>query len=211
MDLDKPFDNIIKYAMENTLLSLCKETQDCIFGYTQSDEITIIIYNSDRYNDHIIYNGRKEKLCSILASRVTRLFNKYFYEYAEQHKNLDKLHKKLWEAEFDCKVFNIPEWDCINNIIFRQSDLSRNSVSSVGRAYYSHKELNGIKSDKLKEMLLLDKGVNFDKDYCSYYKNGTACVRVKSGDRYKFKLLDNTCNFKDDREKFKIYTNISED
>ena len=32
--------------------------------------------------------------------------------------DVEKYVKKLDEAEFDARVFNLPEWDCINNVIW---------------------------------------------------------------------------------------------
>ena len=39
----KPFDRIIIESMQETMKYLCENIQGCVFGYTQSDEITLIL------------------------------------------------------------------------------------------------------------------------------------------------------------------------
>ena len=40
---EKPFDEILVTSMQDTMKYLCEEIQGCVFGYTQSDEITLIL------------------------------------------------------------------------------------------------------------------------------------------------------------------------
>jgi len=40
--LKKPFDNILIGAMQETMKYLCENIQGCVFGYTQSDEISLL-------------------------------------------------------------------------------------------------------------------------------------------------------------------------
>ena len=40
---DKPFDSVLTKAMQDTLCYLCENIQGCVFGYTQSDEITLVL------------------------------------------------------------------------------------------------------------------------------------------------------------------------
>ena len=39
----KPFDTILIKAMQETTKYLCENIQGCVLGYTQSDEITLIL------------------------------------------------------------------------------------------------------------------------------------------------------------------------
>ena len=41
--LNKPWDNIFQGAMQNTMKYLCENIQNCVLGYQQSDEITLIL------------------------------------------------------------------------------------------------------------------------------------------------------------------------
>lgn len=40
---EKPFDNVITASMQETMKYLCENVQGCVLGYTQSDEITLIL------------------------------------------------------------------------------------------------------------------------------------------------------------------------
>lgn len=39
----KPFDDILIKSMQETMQYLCEHIQGCVLGYTQSDEITLIL------------------------------------------------------------------------------------------------------------------------------------------------------------------------
>lgn len=39
----KPFDNILIDSMQQTALYLCKNVQNCVLAYTQSDEISLLL------------------------------------------------------------------------------------------------------------------------------------------------------------------------
>ena len=39
----KPFDEVLVAAMQNTMKYLCENIQGAVFGYCQSDEITIVL------------------------------------------------------------------------------------------------------------------------------------------------------------------------
>lgn len=202
--LDKPFDRVLGDTMIAVTEKLCKEIPGAVFGYTQSDEITIICNYTNRLKSEAWFDGRVRKIETVSAAKATKWFNKLFtekiYELSKMdfdkveeylgtnskvnHEKgeltpLDKYIKKIGMAEFDARVFNIPEWDCINNIIFRQSDGVRNSVSSTGHAYFSAKELNKVGRTEIKERLIAEKGVNWEKDFDSYEKNGAYCYKVE--------------------------------
>lgn len=40
---EKPFDTLLVNVMQQTTKKLCENIQNCVFGYTQSDEITLIL------------------------------------------------------------------------------------------------------------------------------------------------------------------------
>ena len=39
----KPFDDILVKTMQQTMKYLCENIQGCVLGYTQSDEITLVL------------------------------------------------------------------------------------------------------------------------------------------------------------------------
>ena len=46
----KPFDEILIKSMQNTMKYLCENIQGCVLGYTQSDEITLILVDYKNEN-----------------------------------------------------------------------------------------------------------------------------------------------------------------
>lgn len=183
----KPFDDIMGKTMLEVTKKLCEDIPGAIFGFTQSDEITIVCRYTDRIKSQAWFGGRVEKIVAITASKATKYFNKYFREEVENElmkisntKQIAIYKNKTGDAEFDSRVFNIPEWDCINNVIWRQQDTIRNSVEMVGHANFSAKELNKVNCDKIKEKLLNKKGINWENDFTPYQKYGACCYKKET-------------------------------
>ena len=83
-------------------------------------------------------------------------------------------------ACFDSRVFTIPSpTDVINNLIWRQQDATRNSISAVANFYYPHKQLDS-KSGSEKQEMIFQKGDNWDK-YPVGVKRGRVIVRGEDG------------------------------
>lgn len=74
-------------------------------------------------------------------------------------------------ALFDSRCFSIPKEEVVNCILWRQQDATRNSIQSVGQAYFSHKELMNKSCNDIQDMLFTEKGVNWN-DYPTYLKRG---------------------------------------
>lgn len=227
----KPFDNIMGTTMIEVTKKLCEEIAGAVLGYTQSDEITIVCKYTDRIVSQAWFNGRIRKIETIAASKATKWFNKIFsekvhdyienFEGTKEYKNTLRLfyNKKIGMAEFDARVFNIPEWDCINNVIWRQQDATRNSVEAVGHANFSTKELHKVNCDGIKEMLLKQKNINWESDFTPYQKYGAFCYKIKETKKVKDKTVERTlwyCNpyeeyiITKDRNRFRVLTDLSE-
>lgn len=191
----KPFDKNIQRAMKETMLSLCENLQNCVFGYTQSDEISLIIYLSEEVNEkgnqiaQPVFNWRIQKLCSTIASTATSFFNLYYFIHYfnslfHDEKGfslptiLEKMHPPTL-ATFDARVFNIPKKEVCNNIYWRQSDAYRNAIQLIGRAYFSHKELQNVKCEKIISMLK-DKQINLT-DFPHQCLYGSYCIKGGKG------------------------------
>jgi tRNA(His) 5'-end guanylyltransferase len=155
--------------MGKTMLFLCENISNCIFGYTQSDEITLVLYNPN-IDSEPWFDNRLEKIVSLSASLGTLAFNKYLME----KENIDE--RKLWKATFDARAFNVPVFEVVNNIIWRQQDATKNSINSVAQANFSHKELQGKNGSEMQDMLMLQKGINWN-DTPTKYKRGMSCIR----------------------------------
>lgn len=178
--MKKPFDSIITKSMQDTMLYLCEHMQGAVFGYTQSDEITIVLVDYKNLDSQALYDYSVQKLCSITASMATFAFNKAF---AKRIGN-DFLYQQKADmgALFDARCFNIPKEEVVNCIIWRQLDGMRNAISSVGQKYFSQKELNKKTTEAIKQMLL-EKGIDFEQ-FPTESKLGSACFRENG----KFKV-----------------------
>ena len=79
-------------------------------------------------------------------------------------------------AMFDARCFNIPKEEVTNLVYWRQLDASRNSIQMVGRANFSHKELQNKSCNDIQDMLMTQKGINWN-DLPTYQKRGSCCVK----------------------------------
>lgn len=84
---EKPFDRVLMNAMQETMRYLCKNIQGCVFGYTQSDEITLtlILIDYQKLDSDAWFGYEVQKICSISASMATMAFNRYFRKLIEDY------------------------------------------------------------------------------------------------------------------------------
>ena len=210
----KPFDDILIKTMQETTKYLCENIQGCVLGYTQSDEITLILVDYQKLTSSAWFDYEVQKLCSISASMATMAFNKYFAKNVDDYRfdkwdGISKYEKGTEEyiktllkavekgAMFDARCFNIPKEEVTNLIYWRQLDATRNSIQMVGQANFSHKELQNKSCNDIQDMLHEQKGINWN-DYPTVYKRGTACIKnrkiIEYLDEFKVtaKLIDST-------------------
>ena len=158
-NLEKPFD----IRFRNAMIETTKHLMDCgfriIYGYTQSDEISLLFHLDD---DTF---GRKErKLLSILAAEASVAFSMHTGKH----------------AVFDCRLVPLPT---ANHVVeyfrWRQEDAHRNSLNS--HCYWAlrkegisageaQKRMSGI-SNSEKNELLFERGINYN-DLPSWQKRG---------------------------------------
>ena len=196
----KPFDKRMLETMQETTLELCKNIQGCVFGYTQSDEITLILVDYNGIDVSAWYDYEVQKICSVAASMATLYFNRIFrhkiYEFVNEHvkvindpktygeelvKSINDLIKAYNEsiemgAMFDARCFNVPINDVCNCVLWRQKDATRNSINSLGQAWFKHKELQGKTTSQVQDMLFEKYGINWN-NLSTVEKRGTAIVK----------------------------------
>ena len=149
-DLEKPFDTRFRDAMVETT----KHLMDCgfrmVYGYTQSDEISLLFHMDD------VTFGRKErKLLSILSGEASAAFS--------------MLAGRL--AVFDNRLVPLPnEGHVVDYFRWRQEDAHRNSLNS--HCYWTlrksgmsaaeaQKRMSGIPNSEKHEILFAS-GVNYN-------------------------------------------------
>lgn len=190
--MKKPFDEYLMGAMQKTMKRLCEEIQGCVFGYTQSDEITLVLTDYATIQTDAWFGYNIQKMASIAASMATMAFNSAFASTVE-HEICTRIHmpvdetweyltklryEKYWKAMFDARVFSIPKEEVCNCLIWRQQDATRNSIESVGQANFSHSQLQNKTCNMIQDMLWKEKGINWN-DFPDDCKRGAACYRVE--------------------------------
>jgi len=150
----KPFDATVGDAMDSVAMSLLSEIQGSRFAYVQSDEASILLIDYNKFNSDQWFGGSVQKMASVSASISSRAFSMAFGR----------------PADFDSRVFSIPERDVANYFVWRQRDATRNSVQMVARSLYSHSQCLNKNASELQEMIF-QKGQNWDS-LAPYWKRG---------------------------------------
>lgn len=180
---DKPFDKVLMNTMQKTMQKLCFEIQGCVFGYTQSDEITLVLTDYETIKTDAWFGYNVQKMASISASIATSAFNLSLLQEGIEILGEDKYLKlgfytnKVGQALFDARCFSIPKEEVVNCLIWRQQDATRNSVQAVGQAHFSQKELNGKSCNEIQDMLFTEKNINWG-DFPTDCKRGAACYKA---------------------------------
>lgn len=211
----RPFDDVLIRSMQETTKYLCENIQGCVLGYTQSDEITLVLVDYKKLYSCAWFDNNIQKMCSISASMATMAFNRIFAKLVEEFykENTDFIEagtgyhlefaddekKRLYEsykkaiqkgAMFDSRVFNVPKEEVTNCVLWRQNDATRNSVEMVAQANFSHNVLQNKSQSKMQDMLMLEKGINWN-DFETYKKRGSCCVKVlQEGDKRPKWIID---------------------
>lgn len=81
---NKPYDAVLSNSMRRTMQCLCENVQGCVLGYTQSDEITLVLVDYQTVNTNAFFDNEVQKICSITASMATAAFSKFFVEEAQR-------------------------------------------------------------------------------------------------------------------------------
>ena len=185
--LTKPFDSIFMQSMIETMEAMCGDIQNCIFGYTQSDEITFILKDYEQLNTSAWFDNEIQKLCSVSASMATYYFNHFFRLNAtrviQANPNSDYaavLNSCLTApAMFDARCFNIPKEEVVNLVYWRQLDAVRNSIQALGQSLFSHKQLMHKSCKDIKEMCISS---GFPWENLPTHKQRGTCCRREDGE-----------------------------
>ena len=195
----KPFDEILVKSMQETMKYLCENIQGCVLGYTQSDEITLVLIDYKRLDSCAWFDYNIQKMASIAASMATMAFNKFFKVAIDEYFTSNKLVTVLTKADldynneltryysvldkainkgamFDARCFNIPKDEVCNCVLWRQNDATRNSIEMVGHANFSQKQLHKKSCNEIQDMLMVQRGINWN-DFPVNLKRGSCCIR----------------------------------
>lgn len=166
----RPFDATLHTVMTETLRALCQTLQGTVLGYTQSDELSLIVQDYFARDTEPPFGKRVQKLVSITASITTAVFNDHA--------------RRAWPqaplAFFDARAFVLGIDEVTNYLIWRQQDAVRNSIRMLGSVYFSHHALEGLSNAAVQEKLWHEHGVNWD-DSPIWAKRGSCGLRDPMG------------------------------
>lgn len=146
---DAPYDQRFRDSMVATVQRLMTCGFGVVYGYTQSDEISLLLRRDEQ-----TFARKLRKLNSVLAGEASAAFT----------------HSLGAPAAFDCRVSQLPrEQDVLEYFLWRQEDAHRNSLS--GHCYWALRaegateaqatlRLQGATVSQRHE-LLFARGVNF--------------------------------------------------
>ncbi|MEM9193955.1 MAG: tRNA(His) guanylyltransferase Thg1 family protein [Myxococcota bacterium] len=150
-DFEAPYDERFRDCMVATLRRLMNCGFGVVYGYTQSDEISLLFRRDER-----AFGRRLRKYNSILAGEASAAFT----------------HALGAPASFDCRISQLPSSrDVVDYFCWRQQDAHRNALS--GHCYWllrgqgsSDREatnrLDGL-SVARRNQLLFEHGINFNE------------------------------------------------
>lgn len=194
---EKPFDEVLGRTMRETMKYLCENIQGCVLGYTQSDEITLILIDYKKLNSSAWFDYEIQKMCSIVASMATMAFNRFFRKEMDKDPTIPGVRYNWYTvainngAMFDARCFNIPKEEVANLIYWRQLDATRNSIQMVGQANFSHSELQNKTCNDIQDMLFKERNINWN-DFPTHLKRGSCCVKVEASTVFAIEQEDGT-------------------
>lgn len=110
LSLEKPFDKKFSEVMVATTKHLFTIGFNVLYGYTQSDEISLLIHKDDD-----TFGRKVRKFNSVLAGEASAFFSLQFREL----------------CVFDCRTLAFPNQDMLlDYFCWRQEDAHRNSLSA---------------------------------------------------------------------------------
>lgn len=207
----KPFDGIFWNTMKETTKYLCENIQNCVCGYCQSDEISLVLVDYRNLNTDVWFGNRVEKMVSASASMCATYFNealrRNINEYSQKYKEFNfeeignfvdemayvqKIIKKIGTANFDARAKNYPREEVTNYLLWRQNDCGRNSVTSIAQTMFSDSELNEVSTKQRIEMINAKSDKKYE-DYDAMYRMGTFVLKNDEGkfEYSNFKIMEN--------------------
>ena len=184
----RPYDELFAQCMWDTTTRLCENIGGCVFGYTQSDEISLVLVDYKNINTEPWFGNNLQKIVSVSASMATLFFGDAFRQMlGKAYRNMNisseqlRVYQKAYATKmacFDSRAFIIPREEVLNYLYWRQTDCVRNSIQLAGQAYFSHNQLQNKSCDDIQEMLFQEHNINW-ANYPNWFKNGVAFYKKK--------------------------------
>ena len=192
---EKPCDVNFTKAMVKTM----KDTVEHVnarTGYTHSDEITLIFAPTctfEEYQNSLnggnpvqkhIYNGRIQKIVSLISAYCSVRFNEHFKmlinscsdKYNDRFIKLVNSNIQI----FDCRILDFPPdkiYEVVNHQIWRSvCDSETNATNSFAQKFIGQKKIIGKKCSEMK-IMLLEYGIDW-LQIPIWIKHGIYCKKI---------------------------------
>lgn len=176
-NLEQPFDAQFSRDMRETAMYLVENIDGAVFGYHQSDEISVIFSDLAGPNTEWWFGGGLQKITSVVAAMATAKFN--------------SLRPDGGLALFDARVHHLDaegDLSVLQYLDWRQTDAIKNSVSMLASHHFSHRELEGL-STYGRILKLAEKGVTWN-DLDLAVRQGSLLRKVEREKTVRFSKRD---------------------
>jgi tRNA(His) guanylyltransferase len=194
--LKRPVDDNLVEVMNLTATKLCEEVQGCQLAYIQSDEISLLLNNFKTFDTQSWFQNNLQKMASVAASIAGATFTMNSWRIwgewtCKEIPPPGVLLKAIKPAYFDARAFIVPKEEVCNALLWRQQDATRNSIQSLARSLYSHRECNDKNNSELQEMIF-KKGINWN-DCPTSQKRGRCVLKQQVEVKAKNPITQEDC------------------
>lgn len=138
----RPYSNEFMGIMDQVAQYLTAMIPGAIFGYVQSDEISVLFSDKASAETDPWFGGRVQKIASICSANATG----QFMRLSPQEDML---------PIFDARMNTLDDLDeAFKYINWRRWDAQKNSISMAAETLRSHKQLMGMNTDQRKALLV---------------------------------------------------------
>ncbi|HET8686731.1 MAG TPA: tRNA(His) guanylyltransferase Thg1 family protein [Methanosarcina sp.] len=171
--LPQPYSHTFSNFMDHITMYLI-ECTNALTGYVQSDEISLVYKNDQPDGESApFFGGRTTKILTVLAGMASGYANKILPDFLP-----DKIE---YVPVFDARLsLYASEDDAADNLVWRQQDCIRNSISRMAQCYFSQKELDKVSI--YKQLTMLDKLNQYEANWFTssmQFRGGRLYQRVK--------------------------------
>lgn len=166
--LRRPYDERLSMLMVDLTKALVDETNASL-GYTQSDEISLVLTAPSDPTTQGYFGLRTQKIVSMTAAFATSWFTRHL---------VDRIPERAGRAPlFDSRAWSVPTLtEAAATILWRELDARKNAITMAASHYFSVAEIHGKTGAEKIAMLYAD-GTDFEA-YPSFFRRGTFITRV---------------------------------
>lgn len=169
---NKPWDDDVVRVMRATTQGLCGAVAGTVLGYTQSDEISLVLQDFESRETQPWFGGVVQKMASVAASTTTAIFLREYGAHFDPPEDDDY-------PTFDARVFTVPDVvEVANYLVWRQRDCARNSVRALAHAEFGPAATHGKNTGELRTLLVVERGITWETDVRAGLRRGWLCRKT---------------------------------